>query len=191
MASVLSKFFDKVESYTILATIRCTIVSIVTFGLRRLLMSKNFTIKKGNFRFFTDDQEFALNCLKEEYKKRMANLKKKSKDNYEKVLNQEVLEDQKEAVIKKTISFYLAPTSQNCVFGHDVIIFNGKHKPTIMLLDEFTKEVRLYWTKTLQNKEGLLPCIDEHQIGTKECAFDEKTASAAQHKCWCYAMPKK
>ena len=104
-------------------------------------------------------------------------LKEKSAEQYQST--ESVTEKMRLAT--KTASFYLSPTSHDKIFGRDVVLFDGKGKPTILDRKDFD-EVRDNWQKLLL-AAGAEHCLDNFIIGNDFSAYDEERVKKACEAC--------
>ena len=88
----------------------------------------------------------------------------------------------KRAILTKVASHYLSPTSQDRLFGADLVIYNGKGKPTVMQRDEFDRDVAENWKKVLVSA-GVKDCVDTFRIGTADSAYHEPSVRQALQQC--------
>lgn len=84
-------------------------------------------------------------------------------------------------IIAKGISFYLAPRSCAELFGCNIVIYNGKFKPTIMTTDEH-REIYLLQLELL-HLGGVDETVKTFRIGEDAYAWDQKTYDAALAAC--------
>ena len=146
-----------------------------------LLMSKNFTVQKGDFQFSTQDNRHALELLRSNYKDRVNHLKIKSSGFLKDFEDDKLTEDSKRDIVKKTIDYYLTPTSHDKLFSTDVVLFNGKGKPTIVFRTDFD-DIKDNWSKVL-SLAGVKKCVDEHRIGEDYSLYQRETAESACKAC--------
>jgi hypothetical protein len=170
-----------------------------------VLFSRNFTIQKGDFLFSTHEDKVCLSKLQDTYALRVKNLKVWS---FYCICNcaplpvlslqPERLQDKsaaslkefngssdparKRAILTKVVSHYLSPTSQDRIFGADLVIYNGKGKPTIMQRDEFDRDIAENWKKVLVSA-GVKDCVDTFRIGTPDSAYHEPSVRQALQLC--------
>jgi len=143
-----------------------------------LLMSKNFTLQKGDFLFSTKNDDHALQLMRESYKDRVKHLLDRSKRSLESFESDSTTVAAKKELVETIIDFYLTPTSHDKLFSKDVVIFNGKGKPTIMVREDFD-EIRDNWIRLLSTA-NVKKCIDDHRIGED---FSGKVATNACNAC--------
>lgn len=146
-----------------------------------LLMSKNFTVQKGDFLFSTKNDDHALQLLKEGYKDRTKHLRQKSIDNLQKFESDSTTAEAKAELVETTIDFYLTPTSHDKIFSRDVVIFNGKGKPTILVREDFD-EIKDNWVRLLSTA-AVKKCVDNHRIGEDYSPYDAKVSRGACEDC--------
>jgi hypothetical protein len=84
-------------------------------------------------------------------------------------------------ILAKGISFYLAPRSHARMFGRDVVIYNGKFKPTILSAAEH-RDIYLLQLELLQ-LGGVEETVKKFRIGEDAYAWDQKTYVAALAAC--------
>ncbi len=157
-------------------------ISIFTLGFFAggLLISKNFTIKKDDFEFSTEDDKHALGMLKRTYGTRTANLLKGSCKDFDAFDGASV--SRKRNLVERAISQYLVPTSHDRIFGSDVVIYNGKGKPTILMKEDYSA-IKNQWIKLLEKAEIDIQCVDRCKIGQDYSAYHEPAVLEAINKC--------
>ena len=159
--------------------------TIVTFTLGATFgagfMSKGLTIKNGQFYFSTDLNTSAYEALENEYKQRKKNLLDHANERLERQSDPRTTPHQKQEDLDVTISHFLVPTSQDRLFNKDLVIYNGKGKPTILSRDEFS-EIKSRWVKYLNNAQ-IRPCVQQYIIGDDFSAFHESAVKEAVEKC--------
>ncbi len=146
-----------------------------------ILMSKNFTVQKGDFLFSTKDDDHALQLMKESYHTRTFHLKQKANSQLDKFESAETTPEAKRDIIESVIDYYLTPTSHDKLFSKDIVIFNRKGKPTILVREEFD-EIKDQWARVLSTA-GVKKCVDNHRVGEEHSPYDEKVHKKACHDC--------
>ncbi len=159
-------------------------VSLFSVGaiLGALLFSKDFTVKKGDFTFSTDGNTHAMARLEYDYKLRVEHLRVKAKNYHDQFDSQATTPEAKKEIVKEVVSYYLVPTSHDHLFGHDIVLFNGKGKPTILKRRDFD-EIQDHWARVLASA-GIKNCIDTFRIDTEFSAWDESVYRKAYSECF-------
>lgn len=88
----------------------------------------------------------------------------------------------KKAILTKVVSLYLSPTSEERLFGADLVIYNGKAKPILMQRDEFNMDVAENWKKVLVSA-GVKDCVDTFRIRSPDLACHEPRLREALQQC--------
>ena len=146
-----------------------------------LLMSKNFTLQKGDFSFSTNTDEHALQLMKQSYKDRTKHLLDKSKRNLMSYESDSTTFDAKTDIVETTIDYYLTPTSHDKLFSKDIVIFNGKGKPTILIREDFD-EIKDNWSRLL-SAANVKKCVDNHRKGEDFFPYDKAVSEKACKDC--------
>lgn len=149
--------------------------------LGAFVFSKSFTIKKGEMSFSTNGNHHALALLEDHYKTRVKHLKEKAKTYHDQYENLSTTPEAKQEVLKNVISHYLVPTSHDHLFGKDVVLFNGKGKPTILVREDFD-EINDNFKRVLSISKTFA-CVEDFKIGNDFSAWDEQTFLSACKKC--------
>jgi hypothetical protein len=79
------------------------------------------------------------------------------------------------------VDFYLTPTSHDKLFSKDIVIFNGKVKPTILVREEFDA-IKDNWSRLLSTA-NVKRCVDNHRIGEDFSPYDEAVSKKACTDC--------
>ncbi len=171
--------------YDVWGIIAARVGAIATFILGSatggLLMSNNFTLQKGDFLFSTKNDDHALQLLRESYKSRVRHLTVKSKRNLENFESDRTTPEARKDLVATTIDFYLTPTSHDKLFSKDIVIFNGKDKPTIMVRKDFD-EIKDNWSRLLATA-NVKKCVDGHRVGEDFSPYDANVALKACNYC--------
>ena len=153
--------------------------AIITF----LVFANDFTIGYGNFGFSVKkNQEAAFSALQEEYKVRVKNMKEQAQRLANEYKNPATTPTVREKIVKKTIDYYLSPISHDKIFGHDMVLWNGKGQPTILTKDD-QREINDLRVEIL-TLHGVVDIVKKHRIGEDHMqAWDEKAYKAALKEC--------
>lgn len=159
-------------------------LAVVSFAFGGLAMSRNFTLQKGNFKFSTDDDTHSIERLDKQYKSRVAQLKgAHSSDLLRKYESDSTNAAEKRAVVETVVGFYLGHVSRDSLFGHDIVIFSGTGKPTIMRRADFD-EVSDAWKRVLI-LAGIKDCVEtvrvEHELSA--CHRPAPVVKDSLHQC--------
>lgn len=128
-----------------------------------------------------DADNAAFLQLQKRYAINVKNMKEGTKRHLEEYKNPDTTEDKKKKILGKIISFYLSPRSTDLIFGRNMVIYNGKFKPTI-LTQEDHMEVYLMQLEILQ-LAGVEQKVKKYRIGEDAYAWDQKTYEAAMEEC--------
>lgn len=138
--------------------------AVATFSLGTItggmFMSKTFILQKGDFVFSTRNDDHALQLMQETYSGRVHHLVEMSKQQLEKLEAQDTTPDAKRKIVESVIDFYLTPTYHDKLFSRDIVIFNGKGKPIIILRNEFDR-IKDNWSRVLSNA-NVKKCVDNY-----------------------------
>ena len=158
--------------------ITLALAGFITGGL---IFSKNVTIKKGDFVYSSDIYEHSLAQMNKEYALRVKHLRDNAHEAHAKYVLQSTTEAAKDEIAKNIVSYYLVPTSHDKLFGRDVVFFNGKGKPTILLREDFD-DISDQWKRVLVLAK-LKDCVDTFKIGNDYPACDASTVANALKRC--------
>jgi len=132
-----------------------------------IVMSKNFTITKGDFTFSTASVKIAFTKLEYHYKL-AEHLKTNTINLANRFRSVDASIEEKQQLLHKAIDYYLTPTSNERVLGKNVIVFNGKGKQAIILHEEFGS-IQQIWLDVLKDAK-ILPCVKKHMVEAKQSA---------------------
>jgi hypothetical protein len=104
-----------------------------------------------------------MQLLKEAYKDRTKHLLESSRKSLEKFESNDTTMEAKKGLVEAAIDFYRSPTSHDKLFSKDIVIFNGKGKPTILTREDFN-EIRDNWTRLLSIANAKT-CVDDTRNG--------------------------
>lgn len=138
-------------------------VTSFTLGvsLGGFMFGNNFTVKKGDMSFSTNDGNYVHQILKDRYKNERKYLRELSyslKNEYE---SSNATIDRKRLIVDEVANYYLIPILKDTILNKDIIILNDKSKMTILSQEEFT-EIQDNWKRIL-TAEGIKYCIDNHK----------------------------
>jgi len=153
-------------------------LGIATGGM---LMSRNFTIQKGDFLFSTKNDEHALQLMKESYNTRVKHMLEKSKHQLATFESEDTTAEARREIVESVIDYYLIPTSHDKLFSKDIVIFNGKGKTTILVREDFDI-VKDNWSRVLSTA-NVKKCIDSHRIGEDYSPYDKDVHKRACSDC--------
>lgn len=156
-------------------------VGAFMFGMGGLLMSRNFTIQRGDFRFSTDDDAHSLARLQQHYADRVRHMRENSATALEQLESGALTDSAKVTITKEVVGCYMSPTSHDELYGKDIVIYNGKGKPTILLREEWD-DVASNWRRALVIA-GMKDCVDTHRLETEYSAHHAPAATDAWKCC--------
>lgn len=114
-----------------------------------VVMSRNFTVRVGEFQFSTDDDDHSLARLLNQYKSRVDHLKTAhSADLLREYTVDGATEATKARIVKRAAELYASPIGNTQMFGQDVVLFNCGADPTIILRGDFD-DVQDKWKRIL------------------------------------------
>jgi hypothetical protein len=87
----------------------------------------------------------------------------------------------KQEVLKNVFSHYLVPTSHDHLFGKDVVLFNGKGEPTILVREDFD-EINDHFRRVLSISKTFA-CVEDFKIGNNCSTWNEQTFLRVCKKC--------
>eukprot|EP01111_Echinosteliopsis_oligospora_P001904 TRINITY_DN12793_c0_g1_i1.p1 TRINITY_DN12793_c0_g1~~TRINITY_DN12793_c0_g1_i1.p1 ORF type:complete len:180 (-),score=6.01 TRINITY_DN12793_c0_g1_i1:69-608(-) len=147
-------------------------------GVSHILRDSSVSLRSPWFHVDTNCTDAkALESILKTYDLRINNLSGRSASSKEAFFTSQDKAEKKK-ILQSTISHYLVPTSEDRLFGVDIVLYNGKGKPTILLRKDYDV-VRKNWAATLQSA-GVQDLVDQYRIGTKCSAFPEKQVGEAQ-----------
>lgn len=161
--------YKKITSF-ILRPINSCIGFLVGCAFGAYLFSENMVIKKGDFIYTTDKQDYVIELLERYYKSDVKILKEKSKK-YDEEFNRSKEENKKE-ILKEVIHWYLSPTFYDSFYGRDIVVFNEKGKPIYLVLDEF-REIEKHWISILKHS-GKLECVEYYKKNINSNEIDHR-----------------
>jgi len=159
--------------YILINILLTTFIVFLFFGKRFVFNFKELTLS-------TEQIPNAFFLLQEQYKVRVKNMIDGTKRKCQEYKNT-TDEEEKKKIVKKIIDFYLSPTSQDKIFGKDMVIYFGKGKPTIMLPDVYNS-IRLQQTDILRDA-GVLDIVKKFRIGSDESPWSKEHVDAAIVAC--------
>jgi len=143
--------------------------------------SVTFGTPGGAYTLSADPNRTALIALKKKYAKSVHNLYEGAARLVAEYKDPATTDAKRKKIISKGISFYLAPRSCDELFGCNIVIYNGKFKPTIMTADEH-REIHFLQLELLQ-LGGVEEMVKKFRIGEDAYAWDQKTYEAALAAC--------
>jgi len=144
------------------------------------MFSKNFQFTRDSNGFKCSNSDPAKQ-LEKVFEESILNMEQRSLSDWEFIESGMGTQDDTNRIIKNTISFYLAPTSQTRIFGKEYVVFNGKLKPTILPQQCYSR-IKKNWSNVLSSA-GIIECVDRFKVGTTASAFDCKCVLDATSKC--------
>jgi hypothetical protein len=151
------------------------------FAVGGLVMSRNFTVQRGDFRFSTDDDTHSMARLQKQYSDRVKHMKAHSGRALQDLESDYLTPAAKRSTTKEVIDRYLSPTSHDKLYGSDIVIYNGKGKPTILVRDDWD-EIANNWRRALVIA-GVKDCVDTHRIGSEYSAHHYPAVTDAWKCC--------
>lgn len=130
----LPSVMAKISSLTsLLEHAPAIVLAVGSFSLGGLLMSRNFSVQKGEYKFSSEDDAHSLARLEKHYESRAAHLKgPRSLGLLRQYESGDTRDERKRAIVNEVVDLYLGPTFYDRLFGHDIVIVNDKGKPTLM-----------------------------------------------------------
>eukprot|EP01036_Dinobryon_divergens_P034575 gene34575-44692_t len=86
--------------------------------------------------------------MKQSYKDRTKHLLDSSKRNLEKFESDGITGEAKKEIVETTIDYYLTATSHDNLFSKDIVIFNEKGKPIILIREDYD-EMKDNWSRLI------------------------------------------
>jgi len=146
-----------------------------------ITISRDFTIRMGDFSFSTNDTTHARALLREKYIFRVQQLKRQS-DEIRKTFESDTTTCTiKEEALKQTIRDYLAPISHAEIFGKDVIIFDDDGKSIIFSRKDYYQ--MLNNLNYVLDKANMKKCVDEFKFGQNSLSLNKNNINNIYKTC--------
>jgi hypothetical protein len=147
-----------------------------------LAFSQNFTLKKGDFVYTTDNDEHALAVLHQTYEHRIKQLKEDSAAAREEY---QIADSENKAEIVTHIAVqYVTPRSQERLFGEDITIYSDAKANTTIIMPrhEFASDVVRNWEKVLTDA-GVKVCVDTLRITMQDAPYSKQDLQDGVRQC--------
>lgn len=137
----------------------------IMFGMGGLLLSRNFTVESGDFRFSTDDDAHGIARLRLHYGDRVRRMQEHSAKCLKELESDAVTDAAKADVTKEIVGLYSAPRSHDQLFDTDIVMHHEKGRSTILVRDEWNV-LEDNWRRSLV-LAGVKDCVDSHRIAVE------------------------